>query len=492
MTKGVVYTCLFGWKEDLKFRPFEGSSADFIVFSDKDIPVPPGCRLIVIKDTGIGPERLSRKPKVLPHRFLGDYDWSLYIDNKVKLKKRPEDIYAEYLAEADVSYVCFSSRVRQCAYQEGEAVIAGGYDKEECVREQMGFYQKQGFPTQFGVSSGTVLLRKHNEQSVIKHHEDWYEHILRFSKRDQLSFDYLRWYHKLPVSNFKGSILTGNDIAEWLQIKRLLPNFNPQDFAWLAGLGDQLSDDSIRKTALSAAKKGNLPKRYTWQLDRIFNRYKSDRGNLCYNAHGYAYVYESVLRYLKDEQFLLLEAGQFSNGFNNSIPRHRPGNIPSLYAWSEFFKKAKIIGFDVRKIEVPASQRRISAYQGDPSSKQDILQTLERIGEPPRVVIENASHASHHQQTFLENIINRVADGGHVFVESLHHQPPQLEKPDAPKTLDLLRSLAAGEVMMSPYISEEAQQNIIARAEKIEFSDSRETFTGQIHTDALCHIKILD
>lgn len=492
MKKGVVYTCLFGWKEDLYFDRYEGSEVDFIVFSDQKIEVPKGCQLIVVEDTGVGPERLSRRPKVLPHRFLNEYDWSLYIDNKVRLKKRPEDIYMEYLERSEAPYICFSSSARKCAYHEGEVIIAGGYELEDRVREQLDCYKTKGFPAQFGVSSGTVLLRRHNDKAVIKHHEDWYEHILRFSKRDQLSFDYLRWLHKLPITNFKGSILEGNDIAEWRQIKRLLPDFRPQDFAWFAGLDPSSSEGVLREKALAITKSGRLPKRYRWRLERIFNRLKSDRGNLYYNAHGYVYIYESLLRYLRDEEFTLFEVGQLSNGYSNSIKYNRTTHIPSIYAWAEYFPKAFVAGYDPASIEIKGSDQRLSVYKGEFGSGEDIKSALKEMKTRPKVAINTGSQASHHQQIFLECVIDHISPGGHLFIENLHQQPADLEKPDAPKTISILRDLAMGKSRVSPYLSEKAQQCILEKIEKIEFFDSREIFTGHIYADALCHIKLKD
>ena len=42
--------------------------------------------------------------------------------------------------------------------------------------------------------AGTVLLRMHDDANLIAMQEDWFEHVNRYcTKRDQLSFNYLRW-----------------------------------------------------------------------------------------------------------------------------------------------------------------------------------------------------------------------------------------------------------------------------------------------------------
>lgn len=46
--------------------------------------------------SALDPARESRRPKILAHRFLSDFTWSLYIDNTVRLKVNPLDVYRRY------------------------------------------------------------------------------------------------------------------------------------------------------------------------------------------------------------------------------------------------------------------------------------------------------------------------------------------------------------------------------------------------------------
>ena len=139
MNKGVVYTCLFGSKEPVQFKRHQDSTVDHVIFSDQKIEIPSDCRLVLIDTSDIGPERLSRKPKLLPHRFLSNYEWSLYIDNNIELKAPPEKIAEQYLSATDVSFVSFRHPSRTCLYTEAEVVISWAYDKESVVREQIDF-----------------------------------------------------------------------------------------------------------------------------------------------------------------------------------------------------------------------------------------------------------------------------------------------------------------------------------------------------------------
>jgi len=56
----------------------------------------------------------------------------------------------------------------------------------------------------FGLITGGVILRKHNEQDCIKTMEDWWTEIKYGSKRDQLSFNYCAWKNKLKFNYMDG------------------------------------------------------------------------------------------------------------------------------------------------------------------------------------------------------------------------------------------------------------------------------------------------
>ncbi len=471
MTKGVVYTCLFGWKEELIFKPLKDSDADFVVFSDKKIDVPPGCRLIILEDTGIGPERLSRRPKILPHRYFGEYEWSLYVDNRAQLKMLPEKIYQKYMAGTQHSIVCFKHPDRKCAYHEAEVIIALDYDKEARIREQLDTYRMNGFPRNFGLIAGTVLLRNHHDHRLIRHHEDWYEHVMRFSKRDQLSFDYLRWFHKIPIASFYGS-LNDNELINWLKIKRLSPSFDPQNFALESGNGS-MTESEVRERAWKTSDSKRIPKRHRWQLERIFNKFRLKRGSFYQEAHGFCFAYETALNSLKEERFTLLEIG-LQKG-RSLTPREKGGllEVPSLPAWAEYFRKAVIHGTDTAPLAIINKHDRISIHQNTFETEADFDALIKDIGDRPKVIVISSENSSEKREKLLCYALKFAAPGGYVFIENLHNT---LEIEQNEETFDL----------SSSDIIKTAQEY----ADRISFFDSRETYTGTLRPDALAQIRI--
>lgn len=165
----------------------------------------------------IDPTRNARMVKVLSHLFIND-EWSLWTDGTIALKKSPEEILEKYKDRGDI--VTFKHRVRNCAYDEGVAVLAGRRDtNREIVEEQMAYYRSEGYPEQNGQFETGCFLRHHTPE-VKRFNEFWWAQICRFSKRDQLSVNYAAWKLGIKVGNFDGNL----DENEEFTIFPHLPN----------------------------------------------------------------------------------------------------------------------------------------------------------------------------------------------------------------------------------------------------------------------------
>ena len=187
--RACVYTALFGGYEELLEQPVaDGSRIDFICFTDD-----PGLesdswqtRLVqpvIPTDSG----RSSRYPKICPHRFLTEYDRSLYIDNSVLLTRPPEEVIDKLLPDG-VGFAAVEHSFRETVLDEFIEVKRLGYEAGWVCDEQLEHY-RQSHPGVLAMKplAGTVLVRRHMNPDVIKAMELWWFNVLRFSRRDQLS-----------------------------------------------------------------------------------------------------------------------------------------------------------------------------------------------------------------------------------------------------------------------------------------------------------------
>lgn len=198
--KIVVYTAIIGGYDTLNEPSYKPDGVDFVCFTDRDIKSDTWEIRKVIplyKDN----TRTARKYKVLPHRFVSEYDYSVWIDGNF-------DVVGDFRQLIDNSRMkvydhtsCYDSR--NCVYEEANAIFRLGQepgksfkDNPYTIKSQMERYISEGYPQNNGLLSSGVLFRKHNDSDVIKTMENWWTEIKYGSKRDQLSFNYVSWKNK--------------------------------------------------------------------------------------------------------------------------------------------------------------------------------------------------------------------------------------------------------------------------------------------------------
>ena len=161
--------------------------------------------------------RNARKYKILPHRFLSEYDISVWVDGSQRIVGDFNKLIDVHLS--DKNFACFNHAEcqldpRNCVYQEASAILWLGQndpqkkfkDNPELIINQMKKYQKEGYPQNNDLIVSGVLPRKHNESDVIETMELWWEELKYNSKRDQLSFNYSTWKTDLDFGWIGGDI----------------------------------------------------------------------------------------------------------------------------------------------------------------------------------------------------------------------------------------------------------------------------------------------
>lgn len=154
----VVYTCMFGHSEQFNDFHYERDDIDFVCFTDDPDLKSSFWRIELQSRNFIDPGRASRFVKTQPHRFFPDHDWSLYIDNIVKLKVPPKQIFDRFLANAASPLVCFKHPDRNCVYDEANVVLDLQFDDPGRVRGQMEHYHRLGYPRKNGLAKATISV----------------------------------------------------------------------------------------------------------------------------------------------------------------------------------------------------------------------------------------------------------------------------------------------------------------------------------------------
>jgi hypothetical protein len=225
--KRVVYTCLFGHSELFNDFEFERDGIDFVCFTDDPQLRSDFWKIELLPRRILDPARAAKRLKALPHVYLAQYDWSMYVDNTVRLKTAPRRFFDEFLAPSRSALACFRHNERDCVYQEAKAVISQGFDAPGRVKAQMALYRYLGYPEHHGLAKGALLLRKHHDPVLQQVMNTWYEQILCHSRRDQLSLLPSCWSEGFHPE-YVAAGFVGGDLLDWPVLKDNLRL--PRDF----------------------------------------------------------------------------------------------------------------------------------------------------------------------------------------------------------------------------------------------------------------------
>ena len=212
--KKVIYTAIFGDYDNLHEPEFIPEGFDFICFTDCDFKKNDTIWNIK-KVTPIYSDstRNARKYKILAHRYLPQYDFSIWIDGN-KIIVGDANSYIDMLGNKTFATFdhtkCFDKR--NCVYEEAQAIFQLGNndpnnwkDNPQTIIQQIEKYQSEDYPEKNGLVFTSNLVRMHNDKSCISAMEHWWTELKYGSKRDQLSFNYVAW-----KNNFKFNYLPGD------------------------------------------------------------------------------------------------------------------------------------------------------------------------------------------------------------------------------------------------------------------------------------------
>jgi len=217
-----VFTTLIGRYERLNEQPVAArSSIPFLCLTDD-----PDLRSDSWQVRRVSPlfakdlVRSQRMLKIRADVHLPDFDASIYIDNSVLLTEPPERLLERYQTIAGLCLPRHS--FRDSVLDEFLRVIRSGRDDHERVLEQLDHYAVE-YPDllQERPYWTGIMLRDHRNPAVCAAQEIWAAHVLRYSRRDQLSANvafmlggvqptvmdidnYASWFHSWPHTAGRG------------------------------------------------------------------------------------------------------------------------------------------------------------------------------------------------------------------------------------------------------------------------------------------------
>ncbi|WP_234998860.1 FkbM family methyltransferase [Ruegeria sp. AU67] len=169
--------------------PVDEQNVDYVCFTDRSELEPNGWSVRVVHPTFLDDlNRSSREQKIRPHRWLSEYTRSIYIDSSVQLKASPISLWEYMMPSKGIEFSAFHHSFRDTVREEFNAVLEARFEDDLLLADQLESYINH-FPDVVSGKPvwGGLLARRHNEKRCISAMEMWLSHVLRYSRRDQLS-----------------------------------------------------------------------------------------------------------------------------------------------------------------------------------------------------------------------------------------------------------------------------------------------------------------
>ncbi|CAA6657721.1 unnamed protein product [Spirodela intermedia] len=203
--EAVVSTCAFGGGDDL-YQPIGMTEASlrrvcYVAFWDEVTLAAQEAegrgvggdgmvgkwRVVLVRELPFSDQRLNGKiPKMLSHRLFPRARYSIWVDAKSQFRRDPVGVLEALLWRGGAA----------CVFDEGRAVVKKNKASPQEVELQLTQYRRDGFTAvkRFGgkkaLAEASVIVREHTAATNLLMCV-WFNEVVRFTSRDQLSFPYV-------------------------------------------------------------------------------------------------------------------------------------------------------------------------------------------------------------------------------------------------------------------------------------------------------------
>jgi FkbM family methyltransferase len=216
--KVAIYTCNIGDHETYKPLMVKNDDCDYYYVTDKPVNID-GFKTIVVSSSILdyGNDKAARYVKTHPYEFFDGYDYCVYIDASFDIHMR--NIHDLILSFGEFDIVQFA-HPNTCLYKEMDVCISNGMSNKEMVELQRTKYKSECFPEEYGLLCGGFIISK-NSHKVIDFFNNWWDEIITYTHRDQLSEMYCLWKNKINFKKINDNIY-GNKHITHIQYKRIV------------------------------------------------------------------------------------------------------------------------------------------------------------------------------------------------------------------------------------------------------------------------------
>jgi hypothetical protein len=249
--KKVIYTCILGDYDILKDPINPNPGWDYVCFTNMNFEsnvwsieqIPQEC----MKED---PMKIQRMIKILPHRYLPEYEISIWIDGNMQMVIDPSIFLSKY---GKMSFNTMAHPERTCMYDEMQACLDLKKETPERITVLLQKYEIEGLPRENGLIQSGILIRKHLEREVKVIDEMWWDLVKTYSHRDQLTFNYITWKYPFQIGLFSATVLFSE-----------FNFFRHKDGYYGMEIG--VSEEYGKTTKFNMKKNSDLPRDFNWKF----------------------------------------------------------------------------------------------------------------------------------------------------------------------------------------------------------------------------------
>lgn len=203
--KYVIYTAMVGGYDEIMQPQVVDDRFDYILFSNDIKEDRVGVwQVRPIAYTNPDNTRICRYVKTHPEELLPGYDASVWMDSNIRIMTSAVYERVIELYESGALIASMNHPLRDCIYDEAFEVMYIRYEREKVVVDWCHKLRKENYPKHNGLYETNVMFRKHNTSLISETNVMWWDCIEKYSKRDQLSFNYVLWKLGVKCECFLG------------------------------------------------------------------------------------------------------------------------------------------------------------------------------------------------------------------------------------------------------------------------------------------------
>ncbi len=197
----IVYTAIFGHKDDLKDPLHPSKACDYVCFTNRRDFESQIFDIEICDPFDIRPVMAAKWYKMNPHLLFPD-GISLWIDGSVLVKSSDiVDFIERHSRESH--FTLFADSTHQSVRSlMNELKLCKPDIDPKTLEAQYQRYRDSGFPDTVPVVKGGVLLRNHHVDDVMRFDTEWWLEIISGTSRDEVSFPYVAWKSNVEFAYF--------------------------------------------------------------------------------------------------------------------------------------------------------------------------------------------------------------------------------------------------------------------------------------------------